>query len=146
MEHLSGAFSFDPSAMRHRGHYWFYLPRKGSAHVHMLVKTPLKNSKRKGQALVEYALIVAAVALTCIVAITMFGHKTADVIAVGAGLLPGAHAEDNRPIQTEALFATTEGTENIQLDTTNMAAPTTGVDRYQELLGAGGAAQFVAAD
>ena len=56
--------------------------------------------KRRGQGLVEYIIIVASVALISLVALSMFGHKVADQYAVGAGMLPGAHAEDNNPIST----------------------------------------------
>ena len=58
----------------------------------------LKN--RRGQGLVEYIVIVAAVALIALVAVSVFGHKVADQYAIGAGLLPGAHAEDNLPVTT----------------------------------------------
>ena len=57
-------------------------------------------SKRRGQGLVEYIIIVASVALISLAALSMFGHKVADQYAVGAGLLPGAHAGDNNPIAT----------------------------------------------
>tara|TARA_Y100000588_G_C13954252_1_gene795784 strand:- start:169 stop:645 length:477 start_codon:yes stop_codon:yes gene_type:complete len=58
------------------------------------------DQKRSGQALVEYIVIVAAVALISLVSVSMFGHKVADQYAIGAGMLPGAHAEDNLPITT----------------------------------------------
>ena len=57
-------------------------------------------SKRRGQGLVEYIIIVASVALISLAALSMFGHKVADQYAVGAGMLPGAHAGDNNPIAT----------------------------------------------
>ena len=57
-------------------------------------------SKRRGQGLVEYIIIVASVALISLVALSMFGHKVADQYAIGAGMLPGAHAEDNLPVTT----------------------------------------------
>ena len=60
---------------------------------------------RRGQGLVEYIIIVAAVALIALVAVSIFGHKVADQYAIGAGMLPGAHAEDNLPIAS-AQFAT----------------------------------------
>ena len=53
-----------------------------------------------GQGLVEYIIIVAAVALIALLAVSIFGHKVADQYAIGAGMLPGAHGEDNTPIQT----------------------------------------------
>lgn len=60
----------------------------------------VSGKKRRGQGLVEYIIIVAAVALICLVAVSVFGHKVADQYAVGAGMLPGAHSEDNLPIAT----------------------------------------------
>ncbi|MEC8474085.1 MAG: class III signal peptide-containing protein [Planctomycetota bacterium] len=57
-------------------------------------------SKRRGQGLVEYIIIVASVALISLVALSMFGHKVADQYAIGSGMLPGAHAEDNLPVTT----------------------------------------------
>ena len=53
------------------------------------------RKNRRGQGLVEYIVIVASVALIALVSVSMFGHKLADQYAVGAGMLPGAHAEDN---------------------------------------------------
>ena len=58
------------------------------------------DQKRSGQALVEYIVIVAAVAVVALMSVSMFGHKVADQYAVGAGMLPGAHGEDNLPITT----------------------------------------------
>lgn len=60
----------------------------------------VSGKRRRGQGLVEYIIIVAAVALICLVAVSVFGHKVADQYAIGAGMLPGAHAEDNNPIAT----------------------------------------------
>jgi pilus assembly protein Flp/PilA len=57
----------------------------------------LKRNKQ-GAALVEYALIVAGVALIGAVAVSMFGHKVTDMLATSAAVLPGAHADDNAPI------------------------------------------------
>jgi len=57
-------------------------------------------SKRRGQGLVEYIIIVASVALISLVALSVFGHKVADQYAIGAGMLPGAHTEDNQAIVT----------------------------------------------
>jgi len=58
------------------------------------------RTNRRGQGLVEYIIIVAAVALIGLVAVSVFGHKVTDQYAIGAGMLPGAHSEDNLPIQT----------------------------------------------
>lgn len=60
----------------------------------------MKRRSRRGQGLVEYIIIVASVALIALLSVSMFGHKVADQYAVGAGMLPGAHSEDNAPIMT----------------------------------------------
>jgi pilus assembly protein Flp/PilA len=65
----------------------------------------LKKSK-KGAALVEYALIVAGVALIGAVAVSIFGRKVSDMLATAAAVLPGAHAEDNAPIISGKIIET----------------------------------------
>jgi Flp pilus assembly pilin Flp len=73
---------------------------------------------RKGQGLVEYALIIAGVALIGVVGITMFGHKVADLIGTVAAVLPGAHTDDNGPITAGQLVGTTVGADGaISVDT-----------------------------
>jgi pilus assembly protein Flp/PilA len=61
---------------------------------------------KKGQGLVEYGLIIAGVALISAAAISVFGHKTNDLIAAVAAVLPGAHAEDNNPIFSGSIIET----------------------------------------
>ena len=56
-----------------------------------------KGQKRKGQSLVEYALIIAGVALIAAVGISVFGHKVSDMIDAVAVVLPGAHTGRQRP-------------------------------------------------
>lgn len=75
---------------------------------------------RRGAALVEYSMLIAGVALIAAAAVSIFGHKTSDLIAAVASVLPGAHAEDNAPIETGKLVETTAGTaaNPIELDTT----------------------------
>lgn len=53
---------------------------------------------KSGAALVEYTLIVAGVALIGAATVSIFGHKTNDMLATAAAVLPGAHAEDNAPV------------------------------------------------
>lgn len=53
---------------------------------------------KAGAALVEYTLIVAGVALIGAATVSIFGHKTNDMLATAAAVLPGAHAEDNAPV------------------------------------------------
>ena len=58
-----------------------------------MLKRLIRN--RKGQGLVEYALIIAGVTLICAVGIAIFGHKVSDMISATAVILPGAHTDDN---------------------------------------------------
>ncbi|HKI35406.1 MAG TPA: class III signal peptide-containing protein [Gemmataceae bacterium] len=86
-----------------------------------LLKKLFRN--KKGQGLVEYGLIIAGVALICAAAISLFGHKTNDLISAIAAVLPGAHPGDNGQIVSGHLIETTAGTANspIQLDVATMA-------------------------
>ena len=52
-----------------------------------MLKRLIRN--RKGQGLVEYALIIAGVTLICAVGIAIFGHKVSDMISATAVILPG---------------------------------------------------------
>lgn len=70
-------------------------------------------SNKKGQGLVEYGLIIAGVALVCAAAISLFGHKTADLVAATAAVLPGAHSDDNGPIVTAKLIETSQDTDGV---------------------------------
>jgi pilus assembly protein Flp/PilA len=68
-----------------------------------------KNQKRKGQALLEYALLIAGVALICLAAVSILGHKTSDMIGAVAATIPGAHQDDNAAIVSGKLIETTAG-------------------------------------
>lgn len=90
-------------------------------------------SNKKGQGLVEYGLIIAGVALICAAAVSIFGHKTSDLIAAVATVLPGAHNDDNAPLVSGKLIETTESTgaaDGIELDLAGIAAES-GEDRLQ---------------
>ncbi len=91
----------------------------------MLVR--LLKSK-KGAALVEYGLLIAGVALVSAAAVSIFGHKTNDLISGIASVLPGAHADDNAPINSGRLLETEatvdsdgDGIAEIRLDTAGIA-------------------------
>lgn len=71
---------------------------------------------KKGQGLVEYGLIIAGVALICAAAISVFGHKTSDLIAAVAVVLPGAHDEDNAALTSGKLIETSAGTQTASID------------------------------
>ena len=75
---------------------------------------------KKGQGLVEYGILVGGIALVCLAATAMLGHKTNDLIATVTAVLPGAHAESSAPIVSGKLVGTTEvvidGSNAIVLD------------------------------
>ncbi|TWT73323.1 Flp family type IVb pilin [Allorhodopirellula solitaria] len=78
---------------------------------------------KKGQGLVEYGLIIAGVALICAAAVSVFGHKTSDLISAVATILPGAHADDNGPMVSGKLIETTSAEDGgeISLDAVAIA-------------------------
>ncbi len=84
----------------------------------------LLNRRRRGAALVEYGLIIAGVALVCAAAVSVFGHKTSDLIAAVGSVLPGAHSDDNGPIVSGKLIETTRTTTGVLLDTATITAST----------------------
>ena len=65
------------------------------------------TNKERGSALVEYSLLIAGVALVASAAVSIFGHKTTDLIAATSTVLPGAHADDNGAITSGKLIETT---------------------------------------
>ncbi len=75
-----------------------------------MIRSP-KKMVRKGQAMVEYALLVVCIAVVGAVATSMLGHKTADTLAIAAAIMPGAHTDDNNPIQTSQVMPTTIGSQ-----------------------------------
>jgi len=85
---------------------------------------------RKGQGLVEYALLVCGIAVISLAAISTLGHKTSDLMATAAVLIPGAHNGDNSPIASGHLIETdagggTTGTA-IEVSTTQIIADSNG--------------------
>jgi Flp pilus assembly pilin Flp len=84
---------------------------------------------RKGQGLVEYALLVAGIAVVALAAVSTLGHKTNDMLSTAAVLLPGAHTDDNNPMASGHLIETTAGTGgSIAVDTATIAT-NSGTDR-----------------
>ena len=67
----------------------------------------LLRSKR-GAALAEYSLLVAGIMLVGAAGVSMFGHKTADMIGAVAAVMPGAHADDNGPMIAGKIIETTD--------------------------------------
>ena len=79
----------------------------------MLKLVRLLRKNEKGAALVEYALIVAGVALIGAVAVSVFGHKVTDMLATAAAVLPGAHADDNAPIVSGKTIETSPNAQGV---------------------------------
>jgi Flp pilus assembly pilin Flp len=93
---------------------------------------------RKGAALVEYALLVAGVALICLVAVALLGHKTNELVGAAAVTLPGAEAAENGPIAAGKLVETKQDANGaISLDVDRVRAGgermknNTGIDAEQ---------------
>jgi Flp pilus assembly pilin Flp len=82
---------------------------------------------KKGAALVEYSLLVAGIALIGAATVATFGHKTNDMLAAVAGVIPGAHADDNNPIVSGRIIETTVGTGNGK-DSSGAAADAIALD------------------
>lgn len=83
---------------------------------------------RKGQGLVEYALLIAGVALMCAAGVAVFGSKTNQLISAVAATLPGAIAEDNSPMLATRIIETAPapGTNAIGLDLMTISAANDG--------------------
>jgi Flp pilus assembly pilin Flp len=88
----------------------------------MLKRRKNMRRSRRGAALVEYALLIAGVALIAAASVSVFGHKTSDLISAVATILPGAHPDDNGPITSGKLIETTgAATGAIELDAGTIA-------------------------
>jgi pilus assembly protein Flp/PilA len=100
-----------------------------------------RNRKlRRGQALVEYTIILAAVALISLGTISLLGHKTTDMLGTLTAILPGAHTDDNGPIAAGELVPTTANAAGAITVDVNAAAAQTGVASLdQNLFGDSGA-------
>ena len=69
----------------------------------------LRNqNKRRGGVLIEYALIICGVALVSAGALSLFGHKTSDLISLVTAILPGAHTGDLGTVQSGHLIETAQ--------------------------------------
>ena len=95
------------------------------------------HGRRRGAALVEYGLIIAGVALVAAAAVSIFGTKTGGMIGMVSAVMPGAHAEDNGPIETGKLIATTSGEDGpISIDSSgdNTLGETLGIENAEDLV------------
>ena len=97
---------------------------------------------RRGQGMVEYALLVAGVAIVCVVGVSMMGHKTADLIGTVASILPGSHSDDNGPIIAAQVVPTARDAKgDITLDSTTVLNPANTLNNNLGIAGYDG--QFV---
>lgn len=64
---------------------------------------------KRGQSLVEYGILVGAVAMVGLVAATMLGHKVTNLLGASAALLPAAEDEDAQPVFAGKLVKTVVG-------------------------------------
>lgn len=105
-----------------------------------MLKQLFKN--RKGAALVEYGLLIGGIALIAAGAVSIFGHKTSDMIATVAAVIPGAHTDDNASIVSGKLIETTAGTATapISLDFATIQANGGNTRLGDNIAGAGTAA------
>lgn len=53
---------------------------------------------KKGQALAEYAVILVAVMVVSLAAITVLGHNVGDLLATTAAILPGSEPDYDAPV------------------------------------------------
>lgn len=72
------------------------------------IRTFLRS--KKGAAMVEYALLVAGIAIVALAAVSILGHKTSDLIGTSAAVLPGVSADDNAPMTSGRLVETDQNT------------------------------------
>lgn len=86
--------------------------------------------------MVEYALLIAGVVLVSAAATAIFGHKTSDLIAGVAAVLPGAHEDDNAPIVSGKVIETAANADgNLTLDMATIAGAASGTERLGYNLG-----------
>ena len=95
-----------------------------------------RRPNRKGQALLEYAFLIAGIAFIALVAVSVFGHKLSDQYAIAAGMLACAHADDAVPIAAMQFVETTDAGPNGSLVGTGV------VDGWQDITGVTGTGEM----
>ncbi len=99
--------------------------------------------KRRGSVLVEYALLIAGIVLVSVVAIAVLGEKVTENFGLMAAIMPGAHADDNKPIAVgRTLPFTDDGTGKLVLDASKLVS-SAGIDRTAKVIGAGAGESLV---
>ncbi len=84
-------------------------------------------------------------ALICAAAVSLFGHKTSQLISAITAVLPGAHQSDNAPIAQGELIETTmvansnaAGGQAIALDLNTIAGASNTPRLADNVIGSGG--------
>jgi hypothetical protein len=98
----------------------------------------MRSAKRphKGQALVEYAILLCGIALISLAAVALIGGKTSDLLGTMAVFLPSAHADDNGPIFNGKLIELTKNTNGaIVVDVSSATGVTQAGPRLANTLG-----------
>jgi pilus assembly protein Flp/PilA len=97
-----------------------------------------RNRKmRRGQAMVEYTIILAAVTLVSLGAMSLLGHKTGDMLGTVTAILPGAHTDDNGPIAAGELVNTVTGPDGLTVDVQGAANAAGTANLNNNLFGTG---------
>ena len=117
----------------------FPLGASGTSHSQRRVLMFKRLRSQAGAALVEYSLLVAGIALIGAAAVAVFGHKTTDMMAAMAAVMPGAHADDNAPIVSGKIIETIDdggpGGNAITLDINAIGTTNVGTERLGNNLG-----------
>lgn len=90
---------------------------------------------RRGAALVECALLVAGVAVVAVVAGSVLGHETSDLLGTAAAVIPGAHGEENAPVVSGELLETASDGDGILGLDVQRIVDRTGEERLGDNLG-----------
>lgn len=98
---------------------------------------PRVSRTRRGQGLVEYALLLGAIAVVVLLSVSLLGHKSNDIVATLAVTLPGAHSDDNLTIDSGELVESKANAANdtVIINATSLATAAPGGVRGTERLG-----------
>src|ERR1700730_1360802 len=98
----------------------------------MLMKS--RRNRRKGAVLVEYALLIAGVALVCALSVAVLGHKLQYPLALMADIIPGASPDANQPIRHVQTIPLDTKNGPIQLDANALVSSKNGgIDRMKDI-------------
>jgi hypothetical protein len=99
--------------------------------------------KRKpaGTVFIEYALLIGAIVLIAVLAYSVLGHKTNDVVASAAAILPGAHEEDDLTFVSGEIIEHTHNGGDATVDTSDIGGANS--ERLGDNIGVPGASNIV---